>query len=90
MPFLVHVGDAVLAKVICWSSAISLVPPCWISGALEPTMPPHGVSTGHVALSWCWCGRAPVAPTSPGWRVHRTHAHSQMTDPAVLIHQMLN
>lgn len=49
MSILVYVGDSVLAKVICWSSAISLVPSCWISRALEPTVWLHRVGTDSVA-----------------------------------------
>lgn len=99
MPILVCVGDSVLAKVICWSSAISLVPLCWISEALEPTVSLRRVGTDRVAidghpLAWRSPGAGAVGPM---WLVHPrvmrslyARARSQVTAPAVLIHQMLN
>lgn len=38
MSTVMYIGDTVLNKVICWNSAIFLVPPGWISRAFEPTV----------------------------------------------------
>ena len=98
MSIRMYFGDSVLNKVICWSSAISLVPSCWISRALEPAVWLHGTGTAcrqlldpfwPDSLRECQGRQAPAAP-SPSADAVSGCTRSQTTDPSVLIHQMLN